>query len=363
MAAQYVDRISRRLADRLSRRAALCAGAASLAASNLIGASFAQATPAFQGQATPEAKTDWDDVDRQLAALAPQTALLAAEIVDGQCQPVHAFNADQPLASASTFKLFILGELARQVEAGGVAWEQPLAIQERFKSVPHGDLLYAPDGTAFTVRYLAERMIQVSDNTATDHLLFFLGRENVERILTTMGVADPARDIPLLSTREFAVLKLAYPKDQLADYVAAPVAERRRILAEEIDTMPLSVFDTLPDQTAPEEIERAEWFFTRDDLCRAMAALQVMARQPGLLPVREILALESQLPFNAEVWPYVGFKGGSELGVLSGTWLLERADGRHFVYSVVLNNPTAGIDMAMAATVMGAGRDLLAETP
>jgi hypothetical protein len=70
-----------------------------------------------------------------------------------------------------------------------------------------------------------------------------------------------------------------------------------------------------------------EWFFTREDLCRATVALHAMARQPGLLPVREIMALELQLPFNAEGWRYVGFKGDSELGVLSGMWLAE-AGGR-----------------------------------
>jgi beta-lactamase class A len=318
---------------------------------------------AAQNQATPEMLAGGDEFGQQLAALAPQTAVLAAELIDGECHPIHAQNADQPLASGSNFKLYILGELARQVEAGEVDWEELLAMQERYKSVPHGDLRTVPDGTEFTVRYLAERMIQVSDNTATDHLLFFLGRENVERMLETMGVSDPALDIPLLSTREFALLKLAVPTEQLDAYMAAPVAERRRILAEEIDTMPLSVFDTVPDQTAPAEIERAEWFFSREDLCRAMAALQEMSERPGLRPVTEILSLETQIPFDPEIWPYAGFKGGSELGVLSGAWLLQRADGRRFVYTVALNDPTAGLDTPVVIATLEAGRDLLAETP
>jgi hypothetical protein len=127
-------------------------------------------------------------------ALAPRTALLAAHFVEGQCKPVHAFSAAQPLASASTFKLFILGELTRQVESSAVA---------RISSRP----TFAP-----------------------------------------------------------------------------PLAERRRTLAEEIDTVPLSVFETLPDETAPEEIERLEWVFTREVLCRATAALHEMTRQPGCCP-------------------------------------------------------------------------------
>src|SRR5262249_37361951 len=153
-------------------------------------------------------------------------------------------------------------------------------IQQRYKSVPQGNLLYVPDGTELTLRFFAEQMIQRSDNTATDHLLFLVGRENVERMQATMGVADPGRNIPLLGTRELALLKFVYPKERLAAYSAAAVDERRRILATEIDPMPLSVFSDLPDQTAPEEIERVEWFFSREDFCRAMAALQTMAQQP-----------------------------------------------------------------------------------
>ena len=350
---------------RVSRRTTLRAlGGVGVAGITLAtDATRRRAVDAAQDQATPAATAGWDAFDQQLAALAPQTAALTAELIDGACHPIHAMNADQPLASGSNFKLYILGELARQVEAGQVDWEQPLAIQERYKSVPHGPMRTVPDGTEFTVRYFAERMIQVSDNTATDHLLFFLGRENVERMMATMGVADPALDIPLLSTREFALLKLAVPTEQLDAYLAAPVAERRRILADEIDTMPLSVFDTLPEQTAPAEIERAEWFFSREDLCRAMAALQAMSEQTGLMPVTEILSLETQIPFDPEIWPYVGFKGGSEMGVLSGAWLMERADGRRFVYTVALNDPSAPLDMAAAIAVMEAGRDLLAQTP
>ena len=138
--------------------------------------------------------------------------------------------------------------------------------------------------------------------------------------------------------------------------------EQRRILAEEIDRIPYEALADL-DQTAPIEIDRVEWFASRQDLARTMAWLLAQSRQPGMRPVAEIPSLETPLPFDGETWPYVGYKGGSEMGVLSGTWLLERADGRHFVYSVGYRDPDAAIDMAAAAGVMEAGRDRLALTP
>jgi hypothetical protein len=79
--------------------------------------------------------------------------------------------------------------------------------------------------------------------------------------------------------------------------------------------------------------------------------------------VAAVPSTETQLPFDGAVWPYVGFKGGSELGVLSGTWVLERADGRQFVLSIGFRNPDGPVETATAVGVMGAARDRLAMTP
>jgi hypothetical protein len=93
-----------------------------------------------------------------------------------------------------------------------------------------------------------------------------------------------------------------------------------------------------------------------------MAWLLATAQKPELRPVREILSLETPIPFDGEAWPYVGYKGGSEIGVLSGTWLLERADGRHFIYSFSCRDPDAALDRQAVVGAVVAGRDLLALT-
>ena len=111
------------------------------------------------------------------------------------------------LAIGSVFKLYILGELGRQIAAGELSWDDEIAIDDAYRSMPSGDLHYAPAGTTYSVRYLAEVMISQSDNTATDHLLFTLGRENVEAMVATMGHADSSLMIPMLSTRELFAIK------------------------------------------------------------------------------------------------------------------------------------------------------------
>jgi beta-lactamase class A len=339
-----------------TRRAALGYVAAGMAGARLPLVAAAQ-------DATPAANApNWDAVDRLVAAAAPDAALLAVELVDDEIAPVHRFNADQILPIGSSFKLWILGTLAEQVEAGTLDWEQLVEIDDRYRSVPGGDLRYVDIGTPFTLRYLAERMIQKSDNTATDHMLFTAGRENVEGMMATMGVAEPGRNVPLISTRELAMLKFAYPTDKLDTYYASGVDERRRILAEEIEAIPYEALADI-EQSAPLEIDRVEWFATRDDLARTMAWLHRASQRTELRPVAEIMALETQLPFDGETWPYVGFKGGSELGVLSGTWLMQRADGRHFVLSLGFRNPDGEVTMPVAVAAMEAGREALAETP
>jgi beta-lactamase class A len=346
---------------RLSRRRATAYGSAGLAAI-LTGLELPAASKAQESATPTTSGADWDAFGAQLAAVSPETAVLAAELIYGEIVPIFSQNPDDVLAVGSSFKLWILGTLAKQVEAGVLDWEQPLEIEDKYRSVPGGDMRYVKAGTVFSMRYVAEKMMQKSDNTATDHLLFLAGRENVEQTMVEMGVADPDRNIPLFSTREMVMLKFASTPEAVDAYFAADVAERRRILAEEIAAIPYEALADL-DQTAPLEIERIEWFATRNDLARTMAWLNATREIDALRQVREIMSLDTPVAFDGEIWPYIGYKGGSEMGVLSATWLLDRADGRTFIYSAGFRDLDAAIDMSLAVPALDAGRDLLSVTP
>jgi beta-lactamase class A len=204
-------------------------------------------------------------------------------------------------------------------------------------------------------------MISVSDNTAADHLLFRLGRENVEAFQATMGHGDPARNVPFLATREMGVLKLVLAPDRVAAYLAASVAEKRRLLASEIAAAPVDPA-AVAGWTAPRSIDRLEWFASAEDLCRAMAALLVMSERPGLEPLREVLAINPGIPFDPNTWTYIGFKGGGEPGVANGTWLLRRADGRWFVLTSGANDPKEPLDGDAGIPLMNDAAALLAAT-
>lgn len=348
--------------QRLSRRRTIGIGAAGIAAlavglPRLSGHAAAQdATP----EATPGEAPSWDEVDALMLAAAPQAQFLAAEIIDGAPVLLHGLNENEVGPIGSSFKFYVLGTLAQQVEAGTLNWEQIVKIEEAHKSVPGGDLRFVADGTPFTMRYLAERMMQKSDNTATDTMIYLVGREHVEAMLSTMGHHDPSLNIPLLTTREFAFMKLARTQAENDAYFAASVAERRQMLADVIDKMPYSLLAET-SQEKPIDINRLEWLASRMDLANAVTWLHAASLRDGLKPVSEIIALETQLKFDGAVWPYVGFKGGSELGVLSGTWLMERNDGRFFILSTGFANPDADIDVPSAVAAMEAGVAALAQ--
>lgn len=316
--------------------------------------------PGAASAATPVPVSSWGELDQRLGALASEVKFLAAEINDGTCRPVHALDAEREMAIGSAFKLYVLGELAHQVEQGTAAWEEALAIRDDLKSNPGQGMVNDPAGTTHSLRAYAEQMISISDNTATDHLIVRLGRENIETYQAEMGHSDPTRNVPFLTTRDLFALKLKASPAQLDAYLAASPTEKRRILAEAIDPTGLTAADAA-GWTSPLRID-AEWFASADDLCRAMTTLKTMAERPGLEPVRDILAINPGVSFDSSVWTYVGFKGGSEPGVLNVTWLLQRADGRWFVLTASLNDQSRPVDEQDAIDLLATVPQLLAAT-
>jgi beta-lactamase class A len=305
------------------------------------------------------ALASWEEFDRRWSALAPRATFLAAEVVDGACEPVHALNPDERLAIGSAFKLYILGELADQIRAGEARWDEPLAIRDAWKATFSAPMSWLKQGEERTLREFAEQMISISDNTATDHLLFHLGRENVEAIQAEMGHEAPEVNIPMFSTEEVFQLKLSAPEELVEEYLAADVEERRRLLETEVAELPLNP-GLAGWWRSPIRIDTIEWFASAEELCRAMATLDAWSQEPGLEPITAILAINPGLPFDPSAWEYVGFKGGSEIGVLNLTWLLRHVDGGTYVMTATLNDPEAPIDEDAAIGLIQAAAQLLA---
>ena len=324
---------------------------------------FLQLFPESAADTTPQDLGSWAEFEALIMEQAPQVSFHAAEVdPEGAQQPIHTINPEERLAIGSAFKLYILGELARQIEEGTLSWDDELAIRDEWKSLPSGTMQDEPAGTTFTLREYAEQMISISDNTATDHLLFHLGRENVEAFQAEMGHGEPEVNMPMLSTREMFILKLVFDEQQQEEFIAASTEEQRQILETEVSQLDVSIEDAL-DWTAPREIDDIEWFASTTELSEAMITLREMSEREGLEPVADILSINPGLQLDPQTWTWIGFKGGSEPGVLSLNWLLERQDGRWFTLSVTLNDSTNLIDETAVLRIVGGAAQLLAETP
>jgi len=99
------------------------------------------------------------------------------------------------------------------------------------------------------------------------------------------------------------------------------------------------------------------------DMCHAMASLLDAAGETPENPVMQVLSVNPGVAVDAATWPYVGFKGGSEPGVLGLTWLLRRQDGRHFVVSMTWNDTQELLETEALIYLGGRAIDLLSGEP
>lgn len=302
--------------------------------------------------------TDIGALDERLSELAPQSALGVYNVTDGSCAAVHELRSDASMPLGSVFKLWVLAALADEIAEGRASWDETVTVTDELRSSPGGDIYSLDTGTEVSLERLAEAMISISDNTATDLLMDRLGRDAVEAAMVRAGMTDPAANTPMLSTGNLFALKFVAAAPNATDYLVLDEAERRSLLIElDEATLPWVGSETALAELAggsnadgvPNSVPRdldVEWFANTSDLCRTLVHLDDVAQTPGLETVASILEINpgSGLPFDREIWPTIRFKGGSEPGVLAGAWWFEGADGQRYVVAGGLANPTVALD-------------------
>jgi beta-lactamase class A len=265
------------------------------------------------GLAQPLHPASLEESSKPFSTLPGKVSLLVLE--DGKVR--GTFNADQPLAVGSAFKLAVITALNRQIQAGQHRWDEVIPLNPDWKTLPSGVIRTWPDRTPLTLATYANQMISISDNTAADALLFIAGRDKVEAV--------SPRNTPFLSTREAFVLKDPANAALLARFRAADTAGKRALLPD-LDKLPL------PDPgifTGPLATD-IEWYFTPSELCtlvdgvRDLGAMQI---NPGIADKKD--------------WQQVAFKGGSEPGVLNLTTALTGKNGHHYCVAATWNNNAA----------------------
>ena len=295
----------------------------------------------------------WAEVDAAMRSVAPQVRLLVADVSGGTCRPLHSIDPDAAAPIGAGFKLYVLDALGRAVASGSVQWNQALTVTAQLKSLPAGELQTEPNGTQVSVLNTAAAMMSLSDNTATDMLMNLVGRSAVEASLTTTGMASPALDLPLLTTREIFVLKLHQWPALAQRYINGDEASRRALLASTVQRAPLPPVASAGSWVAPRDINSLEYFASAADICRAYTSLATLARRPGLAPIGQVLSLnDDSLALDPARWQTTWFKGGSEPGVLTMAYLATTRSGHSYVVAALAEDPAAPINEAIAQPVM-----------
>ncbi|MCY4061946.1 MAG: class A beta-lactamase-related serine hydrolase [Chloroflexi bacterium] len=100
-------------------------------------------------------------------------------------------NGDLPFPMASTFKIPILATACKQLAEGVISLDARVPLVDEDKSMGSGILPYFESGLQPTVRDLLTLMIIISDNTATDILVDYLGGAAViEGYMHELGLTD-----------------------------------------------------------------------------------------------------------------------------------------------------------------------------
>lgn len=276
-------------------------------------------------------------IEADLAALPGSISVWFGPLDGGT--PVISIAPDTPMALGSTFKLYVLAALAEEVAAGKRAWSDVVTLDAR--SFPSGQMQDWPQGAPVTLHTLASMMISISDNTATDQLIKVLGRDAVLALLRRTGHTAPALNDPFMTTREMFLLKGGDPA-RLEAYRSGDAATRKVILAgleQELVSLDQIQRVFLGGPTAID----VEWLASAKDLVKLLATL----RRTGSAEAFGIMAINpSASPAIREKWAYVGYKGGSEPGVLNFTWLLTDKAGRDHALVLSWNNAEAALDQS-----------------
>ncbi len=258
------------------------------------------------------------------------------ELGKGAPRLVTGIDAQKPVPLGSAFKLWVLGELAREVIAGERKWSDVVPVGPA--SLPSGMLQSWPAGSPVTLQTLAALMISISDNTATDTLVTLEGTK-LDGFVAKAGAPGLA---PIMTTRQMFAIKSGANADLAASWATtqAPSA-RRRLLTDNAARLAATNVDVSMFGGKPVAIDTLEWFASPAETAGMLdwlrtqggeTALALMAINPGVDPT-------TRARFD-----YMGFKGGSEPGVITLNYLVRRKDGRWLAVIGGWHRSDAGVD-------------------
>ena len=252
---------------------------------------------------------------------------------------------------ASTYKQAVLWAMLRQVDAGTFDLSQKFSVNRASQSLG----AYPYDGS--TARQLAERMIQYSDNTATDLLHRQVGLQNVQDVADRLNLC---RTRLILPTKDWwtAQAGLSSSYSGSAAWPGATGPERLRLA---------KLIDADAQKLRPDELQRRlnQYFEKQYNASNDLKThnlstpyeLSVLVAheflQPGLSPAsqnlqRKLMALgfgkSALLPIPVAEF---GGKGGNGWKILTYSGYFKTKGGEHVVYAFMLHGSSQTYTMKL----------------
>lgn len=249
----------------------------------------------------------------------------------------------------SIFKLFILDALISEVKKGKSSWDQELAINDSWKSLPSGEMQNEKAGAKFTLFDYAAKMISISDNTATDHLFYHLGRNTIERQMKIRGLSNSfSWTRPFLTTLELFKIRAQFSPLDYKQYAAGNRTTRLRKIQDAQIINQDDFMKEIMQWHQPRGLYDAEWFSTPREICQLLETFS-SAKDEN---VEKILGLNT--PFiEKDEFNQVLYKGGSEPGLVQMAYYIKSNETPICLYAGVINQSQAIDETAFFEKVKG----------
>jgi len=239
-------------------------------------------------------------------------ASTAVEVMDLSTGYHIGYNAAAVMPAASTIKVPVMVEVFRQLEEGRFDLDRRVTLLESDKDYGSGELCDDPVGSTYTVEDLLDKMIDISDNTATNMLIRLVGLRNINREMYSLGL-DHTHLRGYVRTDTWSVRQALESSPQDMVHLLALMAERKLVddwsSNEMISILEGDQINTLLPEPLPQGIPIAHktgsFFDTLNDVgivyAEAPYVIAVMTTHlPSLDLGREFIRNLSLLTFQEE---------------------------------------------------------------
>ena len=112
-----------------------------------------------------------------------------------------SYGGEEPIYLASVVKIFVLIELMRRIDETKLDWNDKIVITKDHYRDGGGKINWVKEGGKVRVRRIADLMMTLSDNSATDIAIHLVGLDNVIKTARHLGVTDLMKMTTMLEIR------------------------------------------------------------------------------------------------------------------------------------------------------------------